>query len=417
MSKTESFNRKEGELFCESVSLQYLAKEFGTPLYVYSKSKLTENCLQFQKSFSGYPTQICYAVKANDNHQLLKEIFSFGFGADVVSIGEIEKVLRAGVPGKKIIFSGVGKNRSEIKRAIEVGVSAINVESFSELKLIREVSHSMGQPVSIHLRVNPNIDVKTNPYIATGLYETKFGIADESILELARSIKSDRWVSLKGLACHIGSQILELESFHKAGVRLKQISDELRREGFPIERVDLGGGLGIAYQDFETSPSVFDYSQKLIQIFQGTQYQLLIEPGRSIVGEVGGLLTQVIHTKSQADRHFTIVDAAMNDLIRPCLYEAYHEICSVKSSDRPPVVTDVVGPVCETGDFLGLGRKLNDPSAGELLLVKNVGAYGFSMASNYNSRARAAEVLISDREVKIIRRRETLESLWQFEEF
>lgn len=407
-----SFVSKNGEYFCESVSLKELAKKYGTPLYVYSKAKLLSNCRQFKEAFTGHPTQICYAVKANDNLSLLKEIFSLGFGADVVSVGEVERVLKAGLNPQLIVFSGVGKTRAEIERAIQVGVGAINVESLSELNLIRQIAAEKHCQMSVNLRVNPNIKVDTNPYIATGLYETKFGIADEALLEVANQIKNDPWVSLEGLACHIGSQILELDSFNEACIRIKFLAEQLKNEGFPIRRVDLGGGLGISYQEDEKAPEVRDYGRVLTNNFKNSPFELCLEPGRAIIGNVGVLITRVIHIKQNRERHFTIVDAAMNDLIRPSLYEAHHDIVEVVSKNQDKVLTDVVGPICETGDFLGLNRMLENPTPGDLLLIKTAGAYGFTMASNYNSRPRAAEVLVSEDQVKVIRRRETLESLW-----
>jgi diaminopimelate decarboxylase len=411
----DHFHYKNGELYCEEISCEKLASQFGTPLYIYSASIIRENCQQFLKAFSSHPTEICYAVKANYNLSILNEVFSLGLGADVVSVGELERALKAGLAPDKVVFSGVGKTQQEIERAITVGVGAINVESQSELLLIKKTTEATKKKISINLRVNPNIDVKTNPYIATGLYQTKFGIVDEMVVDVIETIKNHPYVIVEGLACHIGSQILELASFEQAARRLKKLATELQMQGYPISRLDMGGGLGIAYQEKDKPPSISRYGETLLKVLGESSLKLYLEPGRAIIGNAGGLLTRVIHTKENKKRHFTIVDAAMNDLIRPCLYEAFHQILSVRESKEDKVITDVVGPVCETGDFLGLGREISAPKSGDLLFVKTTGAYGASMASNYNARPRAAEILVSGDKTKIIRRRETLESLWELE--
>lgn len=409
------FQESNGEFFCESVPLHELARRFGTPLYVYSKSKLRANCLEFKTAFDSYPTEFFYAVKANDNLHLLREIFKLGFGADVVSIGEIERARKVGLDPKKIVFSGVGKTTKELDRAIELGLGTINVESAGELESIVTIAHRKQVKVSVNLRVNPNIPVETNPYIATGLYQTKFGIADESVFEVVRTLKNNRWVSLDGIACHIGSQILEVESFRRACSRMRQLGDELKKDGFPIARIDMGGGLGISYQSKDPAPTMYHYGEALIEPLRNSQFKLFLEPGRSIVGNTGVLLTEVVYTKQNRERHFTIVDTAMNDLIRPCLYEAHHDICHVRSKNSERVLTDIVGPVCETGDFLGLNRSLESPTQGDLLFIKDIGAYGATMSSNYNSRPRAASVLVSGAKAELIRGRESLDSLWALE--
>ncbi|MFM8315754.1 MAG: diaminopimelate decarboxylase [Deltaproteobacteria bacterium] len=409
------FYEKKGEVFCESVALSKLASEFGTPLYVYSLAALQDHCQQYKTSFDSFPTEICYAVKANDNASILKEIFSLGFGADVVSQGELEKVLKVGLRATQVVYSGVGKSQREIERAVEVGVGVINVESVSELKLIQKVAQSKGRIVSINLRVNPNIDVKTNPYIATGLYQTKFGIADEALDELVPLLQNSSSVVLEGFACHIGSQILELKSFEQASLRILEIVQSFKSKGFPIQRVDMGGGLGIAYREGEVSPPISEYGKVMREHFKSTGLKLYLEPGRSIIGNAGVLLTEVIHTKVNREKHFTIVDAAMNDLIRPSLYDAYHSMGHVKTKNGPDCITDIVGPVCETGDFLGLGRTMVEPIPGDLLFIRSAGAYGFSMASNYNQRPRSAEVVVSDHKFWLIRKRESFETLWQQE--
>lgn len=409
------FSYQNGKLNCEGLALEELAKKYGTPLYVYSKKNIENNCNRFIRAFSSHPTKICYAVKANYNLSILKSIFECGMGADVVSMGELERVLEAGGIASNIVFSGVGKKQEEIERAIEVQVASINVESRSELELIKKIAEAKRRNVSISVRVNPNIDVKTNPYIATGLYDTKFGVADADLESVAELVKGHPRVSLEGLACHIGSQITELKSFEAAARRLVELANKMKGSGFPIRRIDLGGGLGIAYKPGEVVPSIEDYAETILRVVKGTPFEMVLEPGRSIIGDAGALLTTVLVTKEHQGRHFTVVDAAMNDLIRPCLYDAYHEIISLKEKSDSTRLTDVVGPVCETGDFLALSRKLSDPKEGDLLLVKNCGAYGTTMSSNYNSRPRSAEVLISGHDVKLIRRRETLTDLWQHE--
>lgn len=409
------FTNKHDWLYCDGVSLNELAKTFGTPLYVYSEESIRKKCGRFLKAFSSYPTKVCYAVKANDNLTLLRTIFQTGLGADVVSGGELERALKAGVSLDKLVFSGVGKTQFEIERAIELGIASINVESENELELIKKISETKKKKVSVSLRANPNIDVKTNPYIATGLYETKFGIADEAIEHASERIHGHPFVKLEGVACHIGSQITELGSFEQAANRIKEIAYRLKEKGFPIRRIDLGGGLGISYKPNESVPSIESYAEAIIKVFKSTDFELFLEPGRAIIGSAGGLLTRILFTKQNRKRHFTIVDAAMNDLIRPSLYDAYHEIVPVKSKSGDPVISDIVGPICETGDFLGLGRTLPSPESGELLFIKNAGAYGATMSSNYNTRGRCAEVMVLGDQVQLIRRRETLEEQWQQE--
>ncbi len=411
------FYLRNGQFFCEDTSIKEIAKKFGTPIYIYSKSAIQDNCRQFQRVFSGYPTEICYAVKANYNLSILKEIFSLGLGADVVSIGELERCLKAGLSGSKIVFSGVGKTHFEIERAIKLGVGTLNVESLSELSMIRKITEEHKTKVSINLRINPNIDVKTNPYIATGLYGTKFGIADEMVKEVLQTVKNHKFIKVEGLACHIGSQILELQRFAEAALRLRELGTDLKQMGYPISRLDLGGGLGISYNEKESVPSIEEYGQTLLNVLNTHSFKLFLEPGRSIIGNAGALVTEVIHLKQNRTRHFTIVDAAMNDLIRPCLYKAHHDIVPVEERDRSLILTDVVGPICETGDFLGLDRYLPESMAGDLLMIKTAGAYGSTMTSNYNTRPRVAEVLVSGQEVKLIRRRESLTELWQHEIF
>ncbi len=351
------FSYQNDEACCESVPLSRIVQSIGTPAYVYSGTALDGQCRELKSAFRPYPTLTCYAVKANHNLSILKRIFHAGFGADVVSAGELERVLLAGAKPNEIVFSGVGKTDAEILRGLEVGILSFNVESAGELKRIAALAEKTGRTAGVSLRINPNIDVQTNPYIATGLYSTKFGIAESDLRPLVNAFKDNRRLKILGLACHIGSQITELGPFREAVRRLSKLAIELKAEGLPLELLDLGGGLGIRYHD-EELPGLDDYSQTLIEEARKTGLRLLIEPGRSLIGNIGILLTSVIGVKQTAEKTFIIVDAAMNDLIRPSLYGAYHEILPVRSSSMKAVKVDIVGLICETGDFLGHDRLL-----------------------------------------------------------
>ena len=404
------FTEKNGEIYAEEVALTKIAEAVGTPAYIYSQATLDRHCLRLKEAFRSYPTLPCFAVKANHNINVLRRIFSHGFGADVVSVGEMERALLAGVNPQEIVFSGVGKQEYEIQRGLEVGILSFNVESAHELELIAQKAKQMNQVASVSLRVNPNIDAKTNPYIATGLYTTKFGIAENDIMALLQTIKNHPNIRVLGLACHIGSQITEIGPFREAIARMVQLSQELIASGFGLKTVNLGGGLGIKYHD-ESPPSLEDYAQTLISEVKNTALKLLIEPGRTIVGNVGVLLTKVLHVKKNAKKTFVIVDGAMNDLIRPSLYESYHSIEPVKTTSAEKTLCDVVGPICETGDFLGLNRELRLAQPGDLMVIRGAGAYGATMASNYNTRPRAPEVMVEGDKFRVIRRRETFEDL------
>lgn len=414
----DHFIYKNETAYCEDVSLSEIADAVGTPAYIYSSATLDAHCQALGKAFKEYPTLLCFAVKASSNISVLRKIFANQYGADVVSVGELERALIAGANPRDIIYSGVGKRADEIQRALDAGIYAFNVESEFELRHISAVAKAKKKKARISLRFNPNIDAKTHPKIATGLFSTKFGIPEPQAKTLLAAIKADPFLSLVGLGCHIGSQIVEISPLAEAAARMAALSDEVRAAGFPLEFVNMGGGLGIRYKD-ENPPSPETYASTLINAVRPTGLRLLVEPGRVVVGNAGVLLTRVIGTKDNGKRIFIIVDAAMNDLLRPSIYGSFHSILpcdTVEGADHQNSGNvDVVGPICETGDFLGLDRNLKTPAEGALLFVRSCGAYGSSMASNYNSRPRSPEVLVSGKTFKIIRPRESLESLWASE--
>jgi len=401
-------------MYCESVPLSRIAEKVGTPAYIYSKSILKDNCYRIKGAFSSYSTLACYAVKANSNLSVLKQIFSHGFGADVVSVGEMERALLAGANPMQIVFSGVGKKDDEIERALDVSILSFNVESSEELERIRQIAHRKNKLAPVMFRINPNIDAKTHPHISTGLYENKFGIFAEEALTLGNSIKDDSLVKLRGVSCHIGSQILEATPFSEAAIQMSLLATELMKQGHSLQMIDMGGGLGIRYDD-ETPVPAEDYAAALIGPVRKTGLKLLIEPGRSIVATAGVLLSRVIGNKRTPKKQFLVIDAAMNDLIRPSLYSAFHAIEPAKQVSTATGVYDVVGPVCETGDCLGHDRKLPQLTPGELVVIRDSGAYGASMASNYNTRPRAPEVMVDGTNFSVIRQRESLEDLWKLE--
>ncbi len=409
----DHFLLKNDVYHCEDVPLPKLAAEIGTPAYVYSDATLTRHCRHFLDAFKSYPTLACFAVKALSNLSVLNRIAAEGFGADLVSRGELERALLAGVKPEKIVFSGVGKRDDEIERALDVGIMMFNVESGYELDRIAHLAKAKGKVASIALRVNPNIDAKTNEKISTGLYTTKFGLPEDELPELLGRIKNQKSLMLAGLGCHIGSQITELSPLGDAARRMAEIAKAIIAQGHALKYLDMGGGLGIRYKD-EQPPSLEDYAQTVIKAVAPTGLHLIVEPGRVLVGNIGVLLTRVIGVKKTPARHFVVVDAAMNDLIRPTLYDSFHDILPVKvpAKGQPEVLCDFVGPVCETGDFLGKGRTLPLPKEGDLVMVRGCGAYASSMASQYNSRPRAPEILVTGATHRVVRTRETLESLW-----
>ena len=398
--------------------LKKIALEYGTPVYVYDKVYIDTQCREFLAAIQHRPLTACYAVKANGNISLLREIFAQGFGADVVSWGEFARAIKAECAPDKIVFSGVGKSKDEIGKALEYGLLAFNVESLFELIHINECARNVNKKAPICLRINPNIDAKTNPYIATGLYETKFGLAEEVLPQALDLIKKLKHIELIGIACHIGSQITDLSPLKQAVTRMTKIIAALKSQGLPLSVLDMGGGLGISYGS-EEAPALKDYGAIMTNALTGSEIRLVLEPGRVIAGNGGVLLTRVIGAKATATKRFVVVDAAMTELIRPCLYEAFHDLSIIdsESSEGPLVKTDIVGPVCETSDFLVQNRLLPDLSEGDLLAVHSCGAYAASMGSNYNTRPRPPEVLVSDRShYKLIRRRENIVDIWRNEE-
>ena len=409
-----SYQYVNNVLHFDGVALPALAQTYGTPLYVYSESALSDAFKAYEQAFAANQPLICYAVKANGNLSVLKHFAALGSGFDIVSGGELQRVLAAGGNAGKVIFSGVGKSRDEIKLALEVGVKCFNVESLPELDRINEVAAAMGQTAPISLRINPDVDAQTHPYISTGLKENKFGIAFVDAMGAYRHAAALPNLRIVGIDCHIGSQLIDLSPLAEALERLLVLVDQLAAEGIVLQHIDIGGGVGIVYND-EAQPDLQAYANTVACLLAGRPQHLVMEPGRSLVGNAGLLLTQVEFVKQGEGKNFVIVDAAMNDLMRPALYQAYHAIEAVEPhSDVPAVLADVVGPICETGDFLAKDRELA-VLAGDLLVVKSAGAYASSMASNYNTRTRAAEVMVNQGEQRLIRRRENISDLWRDE--
>lgn len=404
----EFFTYRENQLYAEDLAVQQLAQEFGTPLYVYSRASLEERYQAYAEPLAGRPHLICYAVKANSNLGVLNVLARLGAGFDIVSAGELERVLAAGGDPARVVFSGVGKQTDEIRRALTVGIKCFNVESIPELLRIEAVAEEMGQVAPISIRVNPDVDPKTHPYISTGLKANKFGIAFELAREVYQQASSLQHLKVIGVDCHIGSQITQLSPFLDALDRILLLVDQLKEDGIEIRHLDLGGGLGVRYQD-ETPPSPAEYVEALLEKLGDREFELIFEPGRAIAANAGILLTRVEYLKEGEEKNFAIVDAAMNDLLRPALYDAWQGIipASIKE-DGSNKTWDIVGPVCETGDFLGKDRELN-LTAGDLLAVTSAGAYGFAMASNYNSRNRPAEVIVDGAECHLVRQRESYE--------
>ena len=412
---TTHFDYRQGRLFAEDVPLAEIASRFGTPCYVYSHAALTDRYRQFEQGLAGRDHLVCYAVKANSNLAILNLFARLGAGFDIVSGGELQRVLAAGGDAAKVVFSGVGKTAAEMRLALEAGILCFNVESEAELLRLNQVAGDMGRTAPVSLRVNPDVDPKTHPYISTGLKQSKFGVAFADALGLYRKAAALPHVRVTGLDCHIGSQLTEAGPFVAAAEKVLGLADALAHEGIILDHLDLGGGLGICYRD-ETPPSIAAYTDALSQAVQGRREKLLVEPGRSLVGNAGVLLTRVEYLKPGEEKHFAIVDAAMNDLMRPALYDAYHAIREVEQRDLPRRRYEVVGPVCESGDFLGHDRDLA-VSEGDLLAIMSAGAYGMTMSSNYNTRPRAAEVLVDGASVHLARERETVEQLFAGEHF
>jgi len=404
------FKYRDGELFAEDVPVKKLAEKYGTPLYIYSYRTLFRHFKAYDDAFNDYPHIICFAVKANPNPAIIKLFAKNGGGADIVSGGELFVALKSGVPAKKIVYAGVGKTEDEIRFALKSKILMFNVESERELREIDRVAGKMKTKAPVALRINPDIDPETHPYIATGLKKHKFGIPIEEALEYYRLASSLRNITLVGVQKHIGSQITKISPFVDALKRVLVLIDDLNEQGIRIQYLDIGGGLGIPYRD-EDPPVPKDLAKSLIPLLKGRELTLIMEPGRSIAGNAGILVTKVLYLKTGEKKEFVIVDAGMNDLIRPSFYDAYHHILPVAKKRRKPVFCDVVGPICETGDFLARGREIQKVEQGEYLAVMSAGAYGFSMSSNYNSRPKAAEVMVNGREHALIRVRETYDDL------
>jgi diaminopimelate decarboxylase len=404
------FQRKRGTLHAEAIPLEELAAAYGTPLYVYSTATLTRHWKVLERSLRGLPHLLCYAVKANSNLAVLSVFARLGSGFDIVSAGELYRVVKAGGDPGKVVFSGVGKRDDEIAFALDQGVRVIDVESAAELARVSVVARRLGRPAPIALRVNPAVDPKTHPYISTGLRESKFGVAVEEARRLYTIAAKDPALRVKGVAMHIGSQITEVSPFVDAIARVLALVDDLGRQGIRIGHLDVGGGLGIPYHDEEPPhPEVYGEAvKKALRRFDG---EVLLEPGRVLVGNAGVLLTRVLYRKKNGRREFAVVDAAMTDLVRPAFYGAHHDIEPVGRPAAESMVCDVVGPVCESSDFLAQRRRLPRVEAGDLLCVRSAGAYGFAMSSNYNTRPRAAEVLVDGDTAYLARERETLPDL------
>lgn len=427
MSRTPEsrfFVYRNGVLHCEAVDLRRIAKEHGTPIYVYSWNAIRESYKLIDHALGATPHQICYALKANSNIAILRRLAKLGCGADIVSGGELARALHAGVPPERIVFSGVGKTNAEIESALAAGVRSLHAESAAEIDAIEAIAAQQGRPAPLSLRVNPDVDPKTHPYIATGLRSSKFGIPMERARALIPRILQSRHLTLEGVACHIGSLIGSTTAVRDAVTTLANFARELKAQGAPLRTLDAGGGWPISYGDEAADPepyAAFGHAIREGLAAAGADalgLDLLIEPGRALVGDAGIVLTDVIFEKHESEKRFVIVDAAMTELIRPALYDAYHAIVPVlaKPADAPLSPADVVGPVCESGDFFAHDRPLPSLARGELLAIRGAGAYAASMASNYNSRPRAAEVLVDGSQYQLIRRRERVEDLWRDEQ-
>ena len=406
-----AFHYHDRQLCAEDIPLARIAEQYGTPCYVYAESALTQAYSAYSNAFAGMPHLVCYALKANSNLSVVRHFASLGAGFDTVSIGEIERVLAAGGEAGKIVFSGVGKSAAEMRRALEIGIHCFNVESVNELERLNNVAGELGKRAPVSLRINPNVDARTHPYISTGLKNNKFGIAYDIARQSYRRAAELPNLDVIGIDCHIGSQLTDSTPLIDALDRLLVLVDQLGEDGIRLRHVDIGGGLGIRYAD-ETPPDLQQYADAIRERLAGRDLALLMEPGRSLVGNAGVLLTRVEYLKEGDGKHFAVVDAAMNDLMRPSYYQAFHDIRPVTQHDAEllPALYDVVGPICESSDFLGKDRALA-LREGDLIAVMSSGAYGSTMSSNYNTRPRAAEVLVNGRHVRLVRARETFEQL------
>ena len=409
------FQYKNEQLYVEDLPVKQLAEEFSTPLYIYSLATLERHWHAFDSALGDHPHLICYAVKANSNIGILNVMAKLGSGFDIVSQGELERVLAAGGEASKVVFSGVAKSRAEIMRALEVGIRCFNVESIAELHHINQIAGEMGKIAPSSLRVNPDVDAHTHPYISTGLKENKFGVSVDEAREVYKLAATLPHVKITGMDCHIGSQLTELQPFLDATDRLIRLIEQLQEDGITLKHLDLGGGLGVTYTD-ETPPHPSDYAAALLNKLKNYKdLEIILEPGRAIAANAGILVAKVQYLKSNESRNFAITDTGMNDMIRPALYEAYMNIIEIdRTLEREKAIYDVVGPVCETSDFLGKQRELAI-AEGDYIAQRSAGAYGASMSSNYNSRPRTAEVLVNGNKAHLIRRRESLSELWALE--
>ena len=409
------FEYKNQQLFAEDVAIADIISEHGTPAYIYSRATLERHWHAFDNAFGSHPHLICFAVKSNSNIALLNVMAKLGSGFDIVSQGELERVLAAGGEASKVVFSGVAKSYSEIERALDVGIRCFNVESIPELHRINEVAGKMGKIAPISLRVNPDVDAKTHPYISTGLKENKFGVSVQQAREVYRLAKTLPNVKITGMDCHIGSQLTELQPFLDATDRLIVLMEQLKEDGIELHHLDLGGGLGVPYNG-EEPPHPTEYTEALLAKLKNyPNLEIILEPGRAISANAGILVTKVEYLKSNEDRNFAIVDTGMNDMIRPALYEAYMQITEVNQSlDRKKAIYDVVGPICETSDFLGKGRELAI-AEGDLIAMRSAGAYGATMSSTYNSRPQAVEILVDGAKAYLIKARADFADLWRLE--
>jgi diaminopimelate decarboxylase len=404
------FNYRDNELYCEDVPLKLIAEKVGTPFYLYSHATLKRHFLTFNDAFDGVDRLVCFSAKANTNLAVLKLFADLGGGLDIVSGGELYRGLKAGISSDRIVYSGVGKREDEIDYALNAGILMFNIESIEELELINERAGLLKKKAPVAIRVNPDVDPKTHPYISTGLKKNKFGIDTETAIEGYKIANGLDNIDVIGIDCHIGSQITEAEPFKDALNNIKSLINELRRLNIDIKYIDMGGGLGITYDD-EAPPHPGEYAKAIMHTLEGESLKLILEPGRVIVGNAGILVTKVLYRKSGKEKEFVIVDAGMNDLVRPSLYKAFHALMPVEKTEEEQIVADVVGPICETGDFLATDRKIAHLKGGDLLAVMSAGAYGFVMSSNYCSRLKVAEVMVKDEQFHIIRARQNYDDL------
>ncbi len=406
----ENFYYKNNLLNCENVDLISIAEKIGTPFYVYSKKSMVDRFYAFKKAFEDIPNRIHYAVKSSSNINIIKLFCSLGAGLDVNSGGELYRALKAGANPRNILFTGVGKTEDEILFALRNDIFLFKIESFQELEVLNQLAKQENKIANIAIRINPNVDPKTHPYITTGLYDSKFGIAQEFALEAFRLARDLSNLRISGIDMHIGSQITNVDAFREAVIIMNELIKQLRNDGIEIEHFDVGGGLGIQYND-EPVPDVFEYANAIKEELKKSECKIIFEPGRYLTADAGALITKTLYVKSNKEKEFLIVDAAVNDLMRPAFYDAYHHILPVLAKSNQKKIYDIVGPACETGDFFAKGRLFDETERGELIAIMSTGAYGFCMSSNYNARRRVAEIMVDDDKFYVIRDRESFEDL------